>query len=94
MTAALFLILGTAASFLREGRRRAIDRLATTLIYTSFVVALVPLVAIIAQVLIKGLGVINAEFLTHSLRNIGPNEPAAASTTASSAPWSRRWSRA
>jgi phosphate transport system permease protein len=74
MTAAFFLILGTAASFAREGRRRAIDRLATTLIYTSFVLALVPLVAIIAQVLIKGLSVINAEFLTHSLRNIGPND--------------------
>lgn len=74
MTALLFLGLMTAASFSREGRRRAVDRLATTLIVTSFLLAMAPLVAIIVKVLSEGAGVINGTFLTHSLRNIGPTE--------------------
>ncbi len=74
MSALLFLILMTSASFAREGRRRAVDRLATTLIVTSFLVALAPLAAIIVKVLVEGAGVVNSEFLTHSQRNIGPNE--------------------
>jgi phosphate transport system permease protein len=75
MAALFFLILMTLASFAREGRRRAIDRLATTLIVTAFLLALAPLVAIIVKVLVEGAGVINATFLTHSQRNIGPNDP-------------------
>jgi phosphate transport system permease protein len=74
MAALLFLILMTAASFAREGRRRAVDRLATTLIITSFLVALAPLVAIVVKVLVEGAGVVNGTFLTHSLRNIGPTD--------------------
>jgi phosphate transport system permease protein len=74
MAALLFLILMTLASFAREGRRRAVDRLATTLIVTSFLVALAPLAAIIVKVVIEGAGVVNGTFLTHSLRNIGPTD--------------------
>ena len=70
----LYVIAQTAASFAVEGRRHAVDRLATTLIVGSFVIALIPLVSVLFTVLRKGLGVISAEFLTHSLRNIGPND--------------------
>jgi phosphate transport system permease protein len=75
MAALLFLIVITAASFAREGRRRAVDRLATTLIMFSFLLALAPLAAIIVKVVVEGAGAVNAAFLTHSLRNIGPNDP-------------------
>jgi phosphate transport system permease protein len=74
MAALLFLIITTAASFAREGRRRAVDRLATTLVYTCFVLAMAPLAAIIVKVLTSGAHVVNATFLTHSQRNIGPED--------------------
>jgi phosphate transport system permease protein len=74
MAALLFLVLMTVASFAREGRRRAVDRLATTLIVASFLVALAPLAAIIVKVLMEGSGVVNGTFLTHSQRNIGPTD--------------------
>ena len=74
MAALLFLILMTAASFAREGRRRAIDRLATTLVLTCFLLAMAPLAAIVVKVLMEGSGVVNGTFLTHSLRNIGPTD--------------------
>jgi phosphate transport system permease protein len=75
MAALFFLILMTASSFAREGRRRAADRLATTLVATCFVLAMAPLAAILVKVIVEGAGVVNATFLTHSQRNIGPNDP-------------------
>jgi phosphate transport system permease protein len=74
MAALFFLITMTAASFAREGRRRAVDRLATTLVVASFLIALAPLAAIIVKVLVEGAGVVNGSFLTHSQRNIGPTD--------------------
>jgi phosphate transport system permease protein len=74
MAAVLFLVLMTAASFAGEGRRRAVDRLATTLIVTCFLIALAPLAAIVVKVLMEGSGVVNGSFLTHSQRNIGPTD--------------------
>jgi phosphate transport system permease protein len=74
MAALLFLVLMTAASFVGEGQRRAVDRLATTLIVTCFLLALAPLVAIVVKVLMEGSGVVNGSFLTHSQRNIGPTD--------------------
>jgi phosphate transport system permease protein len=74
MAALLFLVLTTAASFAREGRRRAADRLATTLVVTCFLLAMAPLIAIVVKVLIEGAGVVNGAFLTHSQRNIGPTD--------------------
>ena len=56
-----------------ENARAAKDRLVTTLVWTAFAVALVPLVALIWKVLKEGAPVISTEFLTFSMRNvIGP----------------------
>lgn len=74
MAGLFFLLFMTTASFSREGRRRAVDRLATTLIVTCFLLALAPLAAIVVKVVSEGAGVVNGTFLTHSLRNIGPTE--------------------
>jgi len=68
----LFLVGQTAWSFAVEGRRHAVDRLATTGIYATFLIALAPLVAVLATVIVRGIGVISAEFLTTSMRNISP----------------------
>jgi len=68
----LFLVIQTTWSFLVEGRRHAVDRLATTGVYATFVIALAPLVAVLLTVIVKGLGVISSTFLTTSMRNISP----------------------
>jgi phosphate transport system permease protein len=74
VAALLFLVILTAWSFTVEGRRHAKDRLATTLVYTSFVVAVIPLVAILVSVVLEGLQALNVTFLTHSMRNVDPRE--------------------
>lgn len=70
----LFVLLRSAASFAVEGRRRAVDRFFTTLVYGAFGLALLPLLSVAHTVVSRGAGVVNAEFLTHSLRNIGPKD--------------------
>ena len=70
----VYLVGQTVASFLVEGRRRAVDRFATTAVYTAFVLAIIPLVSVLATVISQGCKVLNAEFLTHSQRGIGPND--------------------
>jgi phosphate transport system permease protein len=75
--AALALVLHAVAlpawSRRVENRRAAKDRLMTTLVWTAFLLALVPLVSLVWTVVAKGVGVVDAEFLTYSMRNIvGP----------------------
>ena len=53
-----------------ESSRAAKDRLVTTLVWSAFAIAMVPLVSLIFTVLKNGLGVINAQFLTYSMRNV------------------------
>ena len=53
-----------------ENSRAATDRLVTTLVWSAFVVALVPLVSLIFTVLKNGLGVIDGQFLSYSMRNV------------------------
>ncbi len=71
----LFVVLQTWWSFKVEGRRHAKDRLATTLIYSSFLLAATPLVLILGTVVVKGLKVLDIGFLTHSMRNINTSKP-------------------
>jgi phosphate transport system permease protein len=73
--ALIFLTVQTGWSFAVEGRRHATDRLATTLVYSTFVAALVPLVSVLFTVLVKGLRVMSWGFLTESMRNISPRNP-------------------
>ncbi len=70
----LFVAIETAWSFSVEGRRHAKDRLATTIVYACFGIAVIPLVAILVAVVSEGLKTLSASFLTHSMRNIGPRE--------------------
>jgi phosphate transport system permease protein len=70
------LVYGVALpawSLLVENRRAATDRVVSTLVWVAFALALVPLVSLLWTVLSNGAGVINAQFLTYSMRNIiGP----------------------
>jgi phosphate transport system permease protein len=53
-----------------ENARAAKDRLVTTLVWSSFAVAMVPLVALVTRVLVEGAPVISSEFLSFSMRNV------------------------
>ena len=66
----VFLVGLPLWSWLVESRRAAVDRLATGLVWSAFGVALVPLVWLIWTVLVNGLPVLSAEFLTYSMRNV------------------------
>lgn len=68
--AALFVILLTAWSFTTEGKRRAKDRFASTLIYASFVAALVPLTLILGFIVVKGAGALDWTFVTKSMNGV------------------------
>jgi len=68
-----WLVFGVALvglSRVVEGARKCKDRLATTLVTTAFVVALLPLVSLLWQVFSKGAPVISSTFLTSSMRNV------------------------
>lgn len=75
VAALLFTIIQTVWSLAVEGRRHSIDRLATTAVYATFVLAAAPLISVLSTVIIKGLRVIDSTFLTHSMRNVDPQGP-------------------
>lgn len=72
--AALYVVAQTAVSASVEGGRRARDRLALTLVYAAFVVALAPLVAVLAFTISRGAHRFDTTFFTHSMRNIAAED--------------------
>jgi phosphate transport system permease protein len=63
----VFVVAQTALSVVVEGRRYAVDRMATTLLSSAVAVALLPLVAVLAYTIGKGASSISVDFLTHSM---------------------------
>jgi phosphate transport system permease protein len=57
-------------SRLVENSRAAKDRLVTTLVWSCFGIALVPLVSLVWKVIQEGASVISVQFLTYSMRNV------------------------
>jgi phosphate transport system permease protein len=70
VSALLFVLLSFVLSRVVEGRRKANDRLATGLVTTAFVVAMLPLVSLISTAIINGLPRFDAEFFNSSMRNV------------------------
>lgn len=66
----LFLAVLGGWSGAVEGRRAATNRLATSLIYSAFVLALLPLISVIYTLISKGSERLDSTFFTHSDRNI------------------------
>jgi phosphate transport system permease protein len=62
----------TSAVAVVEGRRHAVNRLATTLLASAAAIALLPLVAVLAFTVSKGASAISVDFLTHSMNGVGP----------------------
>ena len=66
-----FVVVNFVIALLVEGRRQATDRLVTSLVTSAFVIALIPLVWLLATVLQYGLGtLLNGTFLNSSMRNV------------------------
>ncbi|MFB9238961.1 phosphate ABC transporter permease PstA [Plantactinospora siamensis] len=69
-------LIGTyAASSAVEGRRKARNRVWTTLVYSAFVLAALPLVSVVWTLLSKGLDRFDGNFFQTSMNNIGPRDP-------------------
>jgi phosphate transport system permease protein len=53
-----------------EGRRQARDRVATSLVWACFLLAVIPLYSLVETTISKGAGVVDGTFLTHSMNNV------------------------
>jgi phosphate transport system permease protein len=67
----IFFTLGLFGLAARvEGRRRAVDRLATILVTLAFFIALTPLISLLITVVSKGAVRFDVDFFTLSMRNV------------------------
>jgi phosphate transport system permease protein len=66
----VFLVAVPLWSRLVEGRRAAVDRLVTALIWTAFVIAMAPLAWLLYVVIRSGAPAINGQFLSMSMLNV------------------------
>jgi phosphate transport system permease protein len=74
VAAGLFFGAGlTAVSFGFEGSRQAKDRLATTAVYTAFVLAMAPLASIASYTVARGVQRLDGDFLSRSMFLISPS---------------------
>jgi phosphate transport system permease protein len=74
LTVVYGVVVGTLAVYLAsrrvEGRRKAIDRLVTTVVTSAFVIAMVPLISLVYTVLDNGLDRLDSEFFHSSMLGI------------------------
>ena len=71
----LFIGVNYALTTRVEGRRQAKDRMATSLVWSSFVLAVIPLYSLVETTISKGVKVLNGTFLTHSMNNVLTIDP-------------------
>ncbi|RST17241.1 phosphate ABC transporter permease PstA [Streptomyces sp. WAC05374] len=70
IAAALFVVISYTATTVVENRRQAKDRLATSVVWVCFVLAVVPLLSLIWTTVSRGIKVLDAYFLTHSMAGV------------------------
>ncbi|MER6674408.1 phosphate ABC transporter permease PstA [Streptomyces sp. NPDC000983] len=76
LIAALLFVLGTYGIAARvEGRRQAKDRIATSLVWVAFLLAVIPLVSLVWTTVARGIKVLDVYFLTHSMGVVADSEP-------------------
>ena len=68
--AAIFALVIVLLSARVEGVRKAKDRLATVVVTSAFVLALLPLVSLVISVIGKGLARFDLQFFTYSMRSV------------------------
>ncbi|MFB7665042.1 phosphate ABC transporter permease PstA [Kitasatospora sp. NPDC056138] len=70
LSAVLFLVLSYGLAAKVEGRRQAKDRFATSVVWVAFILAVVPLLSLTVYTIQQGIGVVNGNFLSHSMKNV------------------------
>ncbi|KOX36913.1 MULTISPECIES: phosphate ABC transporter permease PstA [unclassified Streptomyces] len=70
VSALLFVLVTYALTSKVEGSRQAKDRVATSLVWVCFVLAVVPLVSLAWVTISKGAAVLDGYFLTHSMNGV------------------------
>ncbi|AQS68880.1 phosphate ABC transporter permease PstA [Streptomyces pactum] len=76
LIAAVLFVLGTYAISARvEGGRQAKDRVATSMVWVAFIVAVIPLASLIWATVKRGVKVLDGYFLTHSMGVVADAEP-------------------
>jgi phosphate transport system permease protein len=76
LIAAILFVVGTYVIAARvEGSRQAKDRIATSLVWVAFLLAVVPLVSLLWTTISRGVKVLDVYFLTHSMGVVGDTEP-------------------
>jgi phosphate transport system permease protein len=66
----LFDVLIFVVAYLVEGIRQAKDRLATSLVVTAFIIALLPLISLLYTVVVNGVARFDIPFFSESMRNV------------------------
>ncbi|MGC0331052.1 phosphate transport system permease protein [Streptomyces sp. SAI-170] len=75
LIAATLFVLGTFAIAARvEGKRQAKDRVATSVVWVAFLLAIVPLASLIWATVERGVKVLDVYFLTHSMGVVADSE--------------------
>ncbi|MEU2586505.1 phosphate ABC transporter permease PstA [Streptomyces avermitilis] len=75
LIAALLFVLGTYVLAAKvEGRRQAKDRVATSLVWVCFLIAVIPLASLIWETVKRGVKVFDVYFLTHSMGVVADTE--------------------
>ncbi|MFD8573159.1 phosphate ABC transporter permease PstA [Streptomyces sp. NPDC059639] len=76
LLAALVFVLGTYGIATKvEGRRQAKDRVATSIVWVSFVLAVIPLASLVYETVKRGVKVLDPYFLTHSMGFVTSYQP-------------------
>ncbi|MGW0824846.1 phosphate ABC transporter permease PstA [Streptomyces sp. NPDC002845] len=76
LIAAVLFIVGSYGIAARvEGRRQAKDRMATSLVWVSFIVAVIPLASLVYETVKRGVKVFDGYFLSHSMGLVSDTEP-------------------
>ncbi|MDG4860853.1 phosphate ABC transporter permease PstA [Streptomyces sp. T-3] len=74
IAALLFVLVSYGIAAKVEGRRQAKDRLATSVVWVTFLLAVVPLASLVWETVQRGSKVLNGFFLTHSMGVVGDME--------------------
>lgn len=72
IAALIYIVIQTAISFAVEGKRFAVDRLASTLMYGLFVAAAAPLFSVLWEVISRGYKVFRPDFFWYSMKSASP----------------------
>ncbi|MFI6377310.1 phosphate ABC transporter permease PstA [Streptomyces sp. NPDC050546] len=76
LIAAILYVVGTyAIATAVEGKRQAKDRIATSLVWVAFLLAVIPLASLVWSTITRGVKVLDIYFLTHSMGIVADTEP-------------------